>query len=102
MGRYRTISSLNPARWVEENKTKEKSRDAQWQAVVSELREALTESSRRFSHIENWHRDYVTPDNFKDCQDVGQTPESYLRRGKIECRESLTKADQMLKEMGMK
>lgn len=79
-----------------------KSREKQWSAVVSELREALTKSQKRFSHIENWHRDYVTPDNFKDCQDVGQTPESYLRRGKIECRESLTKADQMLKEMGIK
>lgn len=80
---------------------------AEWQnkqllAVVKELKEVLTEASRRFSHIENWHRDYVTPDNFKDCQDVGQTPESYLRSGKIKCRETLAKVDAMMKDMNRK
>ena len=52
-----------------------KSRDAQWSAVVSELKEAL-----KFTIEESG-----TSTNYN-----------------LKCRNSLTKADQMLKEMGMK
>lgn len=71
---------------------------AGWFAAVKAMKEreqilveALEKAEKRFSHIENWHRDFVTPDNFKDCQDVGQSPESYLRDGKNEIREALKK-----------
>lgn len=60
-------------------------------AFAKEARATLKKSEKRFSHIEDWHRDYVTPDNFKDCQDMGLTPEAYLRDGKNEIREVLTR-----------
>lgn len=50
---------------------------------------ALRSCEVRSGHIENWHRDHVTPDNFKDCQDVGVTPEAYLRETKMIAREAL-------------
>lgn len=58
-------------------------------AKSAKLVEALKKAEKRFSHIEDWHRDNVTPDNFEDCQEVGQTPESYLRDGKNESRKAL-------------
>ena len=57
--------------------------------MVDRYREALHSCEVRSGHIENWHRDHVTPDNFKDCQDVGVTPEAYLRETKMIAREAL-------------
>lgn len=56
---------------------------------LERYREALRSCEVRSGHIENWHRDHVTPDNFKDCQDVGVTPEAYLRETKMIAREAL-------------
>lgn len=53
------------------------------------LVEALKKAEKRFSHIENWHRDNITDEYFSDCQDIGMTPEAYLRDGKNEAREVL-------------
>lgn len=64
------------------------------------MREALVASEKRLSHIEDWHRDYVTPNNFKDCQDIGSTPEAYLRAVKLECREALSEADSLINKGG--
>lgn len=58
---------------------------------VREMREALESAERKFAHIENWHRDHVTPEGFEDCQEVGMTPEEYLRAGKNEIRDTLAK-----------
>ena len=68
--------------------------------IIEQMQKVLETANKRFSHIENWHRDYVTPDNFKDCQDIGLTPESYLRDGKIECRQTITATELKLKELG--
>ena len=63
------------------------------------LKEAIKRSEGRFSHIENWHRDYVTPENFEDCQEVGMTPEIYLRDGKHEAREALAASSEVDKQL---
>lgn len=62
-------------------------------AVNLDILKVLKSAEKRFAHIENWHRDFVTPDNFSDCQDVGMTPESYLRDGKNEIRAAIVKIE---------
>ena len=69
--------------------------------MMDEMAQALEQSRKRFSHIEDWHRDNVTPDNFEDCQEVGQTPENYLRDGKINCDKKLESYKTFKKEYGL-
>ena len=77
-----------------------KARDVQWQTVVNELREALKFYAadinwNSIGHFINSRIDSTDMDNIEPFDN------SYQFGGK-KARQSLTKADQMLKEMGIK
>lgn len=76
-------------------------RDEQWQAVVNELREALKFYG---SDSPSWQRLEHTNSIISDVDLI--KPKTVLYKGQLSggrtADEALTKADQMLKEMGMK
>lgn len=77
-----------------------KSRDAQWLEVVNELREALkfyADKNNWLRDAKGWRHDMI----IKDLDDESLNDWEGRFSGKIS-RQSLIKADQMLKEMGMK
>lgn len=81
------LSKLRKADWDYINQLSDQVADLKRKLAVA--KKALTKAEKRFSHIENWHRDNITAEYFQDCQEVGMTPESYLRDGKIEARAAL-------------
>jgi len=93
MGRYRTISSLNPARWVEENKVKEKSRDEQWLAVVNELKGALTKSKDTLQELNSDFGTFFYEDGSEETEQEVKDTYDHVEK-------TLTKAELMMKEMG--
>lgn len=76
-----------------------KARDAQWSAVVNELREALkfyADKNNWLRDAKGWRHDMI----IKDLDDESLNDWEGRFSGKIS-RQSLIKADQMLKEMGI-
>ena len=77
-----------------------KVRDVQWLEVVSELREALrfyADKNNWLRDAKGWRHDMI----IKDLDDESLNDWEGRFSGKIS-RQSLIKADQMLKEMGIK
>lgn len=83
-----------------------KARDAQWSAVVNELREAL----KFYADKNNWHvimptadenRAVICDDDWSDGKMFDHTIEGAPTGGK-KAREYITKVDQMIKDMGVK
>lgn len=72
-----------------------KARDEQWQVVVSELRGALKKmTDHGLGHYEDCdYMEYEEDESICNCK-VGKV--------NADCIKSLTKADQLLKEMGIK
>ena len=93
-----TDTGINWNRTFRNGMQHEKDRLAPLHAALLKCVEALESCESRVAHIENWHRDNVTPDNFADCQDVGVTPERYLRDTKLSARQALTDLRKALEE----
>lgn len=83
-----------------------KDRDARWSAVVSELRDAL----KFYADKNNWYvimptadgnRAVICDDDWSDGKMFDHTIEGAPTGGK-KAREYITKADQMIKDMGVK